>query len=458
MCSRPKLGRFVFGTVAVDCPMAAHNNIRFRNIRSQAVTVAVLVASVLVLALVVKLGLSASAPDVRHGAATWYCLQTLALAIRMGHVPWPPLIRSSLMLVSDTVLLNVRPLAQLLIGCDFIHLGFSPFYSQWGFGLAILGTALLFKAITICGRFLQGSIQLALDGPRRMKEILRLASPVFVLAACEALDCQQFPGSTARLRADPNVLCWEVGSLQYIAAGIGVLCLLISITLSICLGCRGGLPRFSWDFDLFALWLLAAAVVFLADQPTEVAVLVFLISTVRLLVKQVRPAFPAFLDLVVAAFALAALAVLHSRRSEYSGGQNLNSEEWAAAAIAVATFAIPGAKLALDVFNARLDYLNLQAEAQQSFETVSALKNFETISLVVLSSNGLSKGAAPHDANPRLVVTATTDTGVPLMRDGGRLNSRVMALDPMMQPAAAHCLTFGLPGALHDATFSVEVS
>ena len=232
--------------------------------------------------------------------------------------------------------------------------------------------------------------------------------------------------------------------------------------------------------DVLLLWGLAAVVTLFGDQTTEVALCFFAASVARLVAgpwrglrDSTRFLPDAAHNLAVAALAVASLGLVAARRDrDHIGGglgefvEDIAVEEWAATAAAVGAFALPLGTLASVSVGSLFDSLFLRVELEQGSLTAAKLKDFETAALVIVRCYGLAaaKGRIPRDANPRLLITAVTPSGLPLVRSSGQTNSRVLALDTRdMQPAAAHCLTY----AIHDhdggvtlrsmACFKVEV-
>ena len=149
-------------------------------------TAAVLVAAAAVVALVFRFVLSGREKVVdRSDAAMWHVLQLVAIALRAPHVPWPPSLQSAFTLVSDVVLLDLRPLARFLLGCEVLSHGLDPFYLHWGLTLGFLVLALLCDAWGLVRACAPRD-----HPPGHLYKLLRVCSPVFVLAACEALACQ----------------------------------------------------------------------------------------------------------------------------------------------------------------------------------------------------------------------------------------------------------------------------
>jgi hypothetical protein len=230
---------------------------------------------------------------------------------------------------------------------------------------------------------------------------------------------------------------------------------------------RSGAPVL-WSFlDVALLEGLAFVVTTLGDQTTEVALCFFAAGAVRLVAgpwrgmrDSTRLLPDAAQNLAVGAFALAALGLAFARRGQNNLGRapldeplgDTAAEEWAAAIVAVAAFGFPLCALVSVAVGALFDGLFLRTELDQGALTTAKLQGFETAALVVVRCHGLAaaKGRIPRDANPRLLITAVTPSGKPLVRSSGQTNSRVVGLDARdMQPAAAHCLTYSLHD--HDA-------
>jgi hypothetical protein len=323
----------------------------------------------------------------------------------------------------------------------------------------------------------------------------------------------QYPDNVSRLRADPDIACWGSGSfLQPFAASIAILALMGAVLLLVALSRqlqvntnpgRGdaltigqarivGVEALALTgmgvLDVAQVWALCGAVTFLADQPTEVVLVLVLGRTACLVITLLQNPFrdpshlvpSAYLHLSVVAFALAALTLIFCRGG---GGQSIGSgsilpnnngdgdndeedrgfsvEEWLACGVAVVAFTVPlFAVVVGGPLSSVLERLCLEEEVRQAAITRQALSDYETIQLVVVRCHGLKANnnndnaknkkqrMRQHvDSHPRLMITAVNARGKPLTRPDGRTKARVVALDPKdMQPAHAHCLTYSLLG------------
>jgi hypothetical protein len=147
-------------------------------------TAAVILAAVIVLVILCRVVVREDAGH-EDGDAAWYCLQLLALAVRMRHVPWPPVFFSGMLLIADTVLLDLRPVARLLLSCNVstsLPSGDDEraFFLEWAPTLAAIGLAVAVDLVRRGKRMTYGHAMV----------LLRLYSPVLVIAACEALSCR----------------------------------------------------------------------------------------------------------------------------------------------------------------------------------------------------------------------------------------------------------------------------
>jgi hypothetical protein len=189
------------GTVAADCPSHPDKNDgSFGNLRGQIAIALVVVSAAAVVTLLLKIVLVAdkdldggdstafSAGSLRVDASCWHCLQALALALRLNHVPWPPVLHSALQVVADTVLLDLRPIARLLVGCGFgpshVHNNVEGFFLHWGLTLGVLTLAVVSDLVLSKGGCSKPTA-------RHMYTLFRLMSPVWILAGCEVLACQK---------------------------------------------------------------------------------------------------------------------------------------------------------------------------------------------------------------------------------------------------------------------------
>jgi len=482
------------GPLSVECPRSLDlDTLRFGSRRTELCTVCVIVAALAVLLVLLLLVMRSNVARSENTAfSTWHCLQLLALTSRLGLVPWPPALLASLRLVGDVALLDLRPLARLVLGCDFLHpIGLAvgsadTFFAEWGLNFVVLVLA-------------------AVLGRKSLMRLTCVATPLVALAAFETLSCQRFPDGVSRLRAAPSVECWASNdSLHGVAAIVAyaLLGLLFVVLAGMLCGSNHSRAR---ALDVFWLLVVAAGVTFGADDPTEVAVALAVASSMRLVWGYPRQRsaashssgsnLPSALrHLAVAAFALASWALL-SEGSERAGrGKHYwttsaglvewSAVEWGAIAVGVIAFGVPTLQLGvIEPLQSGLGRLLVLEEARQATRTRDALSNFESVQLVVVRCDGLlassshskkKKGssrasAALRDANPRLVITAVTPEGTPLVRSSGRLNSRVLSLSALdLQPSVAHCLTycladdndlqgFGHQGLSGAACFTVEL-
>ena len=187
LCASPTEGRFEFGALSVECPTSPDSALRFGSRRTEFITAAIIVAA---FAVIVLLSRASVCPDLasRRSVTAWHCLQLLAMAVRIRHVPWPPLLHASLLLVSDSVLFDLRPLGRLYLGCDMI--GAMPdadagraFFLEWAPTLVAVGLAVV---LGTAARIPSGT---AFSAPHAFA-LFRLVSPVLVLASCETLACR----------------------------------------------------------------------------------------------------------------------------------------------------------------------------------------------------------------------------------------------------------------------------
>jgi len=487
-CATPAAEHFAMGPLSVECPRSLDlDTLRFGGRRTELCTVCVLVAALIVLLVLLRVVVrSHVTPSESTAFGTWHCLQLLALTSRLGLVPWPPALLASLRLVGDVALLDLRPLARLALGCGFLSTSTNglvvgsadAFFAEWGLNIVVLGGA-------------------ALLGRKLPVRLMCVASPLLALAAFETLSCQRFPDGMLRLRAAPSVECWANNDSLHAMAAI-VAYALISLLFWVLVGMHcGPMSSRARAFDLFWLCLAAAGVTFGADDPTEVAVATALVSSAKLAwgyprMHSATSTMPkALRHLAVTAFALASWALLSDgseragRGKHYwqpAGLEEWSVVEWGAIVVAVLAFGVPALQLGLvKPLQSGLGRLLVLEEAQQATRTRAALSNFESVQLVVVRCNGLlassgkKKGGssrvstALRDANPRLVITAMTPEGTPLVRSSGRLNSRVLSLNAQdLQPSVAHCLTycladdngslsFGHQNVSGSACFSVEL-
>jgi len=184
LCGTPSQGRFEFGSFSVECPSSLDSRLRLGSRQTEVCTAAVIVAAAVVLAVICRMEIRDESNHEDCDTA-WYCLQVLALAVRMRNVPWPPLFFNGALLVADTVLLDLRPIARLILGCA----------SQGAFPSVNDDRALLFEWVPT---FVAIGLVVVVDVVRRgmrlssahVVVLLRTFSPILVLAACEVLICR----------------------------------------------------------------------------------------------------------------------------------------------------------------------------------------------------------------------------------------------------------------------------
>lgn len=110
LCAQPVDGFFKFGISSVECPHASGTSLRLGTRKTELTVICILLSTSVCLWILLYVSKTSS--------KLWHLLQLLALASKINHVHWPIIQHNFFIVLSHTVLLDFRPLARLLVGCD----------------------------------------------------------------------------------------------------------------------------------------------------------------------------------------------------------------------------------------------------------------------------------------------------------------------------------------------------
>jgi hypothetical protein len=265
---------------------------------------------------------------------------------------------------------------------------------------------------------------------------------------------------------DPNVICWK-GSHNTAASIAGIFLLVWALLLAM-LFLRENRVSQTLDttlelFDLLMLYGLAASVVFGIDQPSEVALMFVVASAVRTCLihhpnsSSVRAVDNVWVYFSVTLFIMASFALLVSRSQP-----DLNSgvPKWnnLATLITLLVCLAPVVVVLLELPKKWMDEVWLKFESVVATSSAKTLEKWETVQLVVVKNQCTITKKVVH-SHPRLMITVMKSKGgSELLKANGRINSRVVALDPSsLQPVNTNFLTYSFDTILSTATFRVQV-